>query len=161
MSRTAPSRSALRRGVLIAVILVCSPAWLRSEEADAGPGKELCRSLWEGYLEAIKAQQPERIPFAKDAVVIYPDMLALSGRDAIEAHLGKLLSGLKTIEVGFKIDRCEVVGPRAYAFVTVDELIQEGATAPARRHARCAAVWEQQPDKSWRIAHFLVNYRKL
>ena len=109
----------------------------------------------------LQALQPEKIAFAKDAVLIYPNMLELRGRDAIQAHLAKAFAGLKILDVGFKIERVEVVGARAYTFVTVDEQIQEGAAPPARRHARCAIVWEQQPDKSWQIAYSLVNYRKL
>jgi uncharacterized protein (TIGR02246 family) len=122
---------------------------------------ELCRRLWEDYLEAVRALQPEKIAFAKDAVLIYPDMLELRGRDAIRAHLVKVFAGLKILEVGFKIERFEVVGARAYTFVTVDQLVQEGGAPPTRLRARCATVWEQQPDKSWQIAHFLVNYLKL
>ena len=160
MSSIAPSRSAFPLGVLVALSLICSPAGQSCEAAVAEPGQELCRSLWEGYLEGVKASQPGRIAIAKDAVFMYPDMQALRGRDAIQAHLVSVGSGLKMLEVGFKIERCDVVGTRAYTFVTVDELIQEGATPPARRHTRCAAVWEQQLDKSWQVAHLLVNYRK-
>lgn len=148
-------------GVLVAMLFVgpfvCQQS---SEAADVGSDRDLCRRLWEGHLEAVKSLQPEKVAFAKDAVLIYPDMPELRGRDAIQAHLAKALAGLKILEVGFKIERCEVVGGRAYTFVTVDEVVQEGAAPPARRHARCATVWEEQPDKSWQIAHFLVNYRK-
>jgi uncharacterized protein (TIGR02246 family) len=161
MSRFSPVRSASFLGVVVAMLLVWSPVCQQSSEAaDPGSDKELCRRLWEDHLGAVRARQPERIAFAKDAVLIYPDMLELRGRDAIQAHLVKAFAGLKILEVGFKIERCEVVGARAYTFVTVDELVQEGAAAPARLHARCATVWEQQPDKSWQIAHFLVNYLK-
>lgn len=161
MSRISPSRSASLPGVLMAMLLTWSPLCQQSSEAaDAGPDKDLCRRLWEGHLEAVKALQPEKIAFAKDAVLIYPDMPVLRGRDAIQAHLVKAFAGSKVLEVGFKIERCDVVGARAYTFVTVDELIQEGAAPPARRHERCAAAWEEQPDKSWQIAHFLVNYLK-
>jgi ketosteroid isomerase-like protein len=132
-----------------------------SEAADVGSDRELCRRLWEGHLEAVKAGQLDKLAFTADAVLIYPDTLELRGRDAIQAHLGKSFAGLKSLEAGFKIDRCEVVGGRAYTFVTVDERTQDGAAPPARHHARYAAVWEQQPDKSWQIAHLLVNYRKL
>jgi uncharacterized protein (TIGR02246 family) len=143
------------------MLFVWSPVCLQSSEAaDVGSGRELCRRLWESHLEAVKALQPEKVAFAKDAVLIYPDTIELRGRDAIQAHLVEAFAGLRILEVGFKIERCEVVGERAYTFVTVDELIQEGAATPARRHARCATVWEQQPDKSWQIVHFLVNYRK-
>jgi ketosteroid isomerase-like protein len=160
MSRISRSWLASVRGVLVAMLFVwfpvCQPS---SEAADVGSDRELCRRLWEGHLEAVQALQPEKVPFAKDAVLIYPDMPELRG-DAIQTHLAKTFASLKIIEAGFKIERCEVVGGRAYTFVTVDELIQEGAAPPTRRHARCATVWEQQADKSWQMAHFLVNYRK-
>ena len=161
MSSLSASRSASLVGVLVTALFVWSPMWQRgSEAADAGPDRELCRHLWEGHLEAVKAGQLDKLAFTADAVLIYPDMLELRGRDAIRAHLVKALAGLKILEAGFKVDRCEVVGGRAYTFVTVDERTQEGAAPPARRHARYAAAWEQQPDKSWQMAHVLVNYRK-
>ena len=160
MSRISRSWLASVRGVLAAMLFAWFPACQqRSEAADVGSDRELCRRLWEGHLEAVKALQPEKVPFAKDAVLIYPDMPELRG-DAIQTHLAKTFASVKIIEAGFKIERCEVVGARAYTFVTVDELIQEGAAPPTRRHARCATVWEQQPDRSWQMAHFLVNYRK-
>lgn len=161
MSRISPSCSASLPGVLAAMLFVWSPVCQQSSEAaDVGSDRELCRRLWEGHLEAVKAQQPAKVPFAKDAVVIYPDTPELRG-EAIQAYLVKTFASLKTLEAGFKIERCEVVGGRAYTFVTIDELIQEGAAPPTRRLARCATVWEQQADKSWQIAHFVVNYRKL
>ena len=161
MSSILPCRPAFLRGVLV-ILLISSPVCHESiEAAQVGSGKELSRRLWEGYLEAVMALQPEKIAFAKDAVLVYPDTLELRGRDAIQAHLVKVFKHLKILEVSFKIERAEEVGARAYTFVTVDELIQEGAAPPTRRHARCAAVWEQQPDKSWQLAYFLVNYLKL
>jgi ketosteroid isomerase-like protein len=161
MSRTSPFRSASLLCVLVAKLLVLSSVWPPSSEAaDLESDRKLCARLWEGYLGAVMAGQPEKIAFAKDAVLIYPDMSELRGGDAIQAHLVKVFASLKVLKVGFKIERFEVVGARAYTFVTVDETIQDGPAPSATRLARCAAVWEQQPDKSWQIAYFLVNYLK-
>jgi ketosteroid isomerase-like protein len=143
------------------MLFAWSPVGQSSEAADAGSDRELCRRLWEGHLEAVKAQQPEKLAFAKDAVLFYPDLIALRGREAIQAHFVKTFAGQKVLEVGFKMERFEVVGGRAYTFVTADELIQEAGAPPVRRHARYATVWEQQPDQSWQIAHLLVNYLKM
>ncbi len=161
MSSISPSRLASLLGVLVATLFGSLMCQQRSDAADVASDRDLCRRLWEGHLEAVKALQPEKIAFTKDAVLVYPDRLELRGREAIQAHLVKAFSSLKVLEAGFKIERCEVVGGRAYMFVVVDESTQEGEAAPARRHARSATVWEEQPDKSWQIAHFLVNYRKL
>ena len=155
------SRSASLLGVLAAMLLVLSPLGQRSSQAgDATTDQGLCTRMWEDHLEAVMAGHPERIGFTKDAVVLYPDMAPLRGRDAIQAHLVKVFGGLKVVKAGFKIDRCEVVGTRVYTFAVVDETTQEGAAPPARRLARYGTVWEQQPDKSWQIAHSLVNYLK-
>jgi uncharacterized protein (TIGR02246 family) len=144
--------------ILLMGSLVCPPS---SEAADAASDMALCRRLWEDHLEAVTASQPQMMAFATDAVLTYPDMPPLRGREAIQAHLVKMFAGLKVAKAGFKIERCEVVGARAYTFVTVDETVQEGAAPPLRRHARYAAAWEQQPDKNWQIAHLLVNYLKM
>jgi ketosteroid isomerase-like protein len=161
MSRIAPSRSAFLVGVVVAMLLVCAPVGRQSEAADTASDRALCTRLWQDHLEAVKNLQPEKIAFTKDAVLINPDMRELRGRDAIQAHLVKAFVGLKILEVGFKMERFEVIGTRAYTFVTVDERVQEGAAPPANRHARCATVWEQQPDKSWQISYLLVNYLKM
>jgi hypothetical protein len=78
--------------------LVCPQG---SEAADAGSDAALCRRLWEDHLEAVKVLQPERVAFAKGAVLVYPDLLELRGRDAIQAHLVQAFAGLKILEVGF------------------------------------------------------------
>jgi ketosteroid isomerase-like protein len=157
----ARSRPASLFGMLGALLLILSSLGQRSSQAgDATTDQGLCARMWEDHLEAVMAGQPQRIGVAKDAVVLYPDMAPLRGREAIQAHLVKVFGGLKVVKAGFKVDRCEVVGPRVYTFAVVDETTQEGAAPPARRLARYATVWEQQPDKSWQIAHSLVNYLK-
>jgi ketosteroid isomerase-like protein len=161
MSRISTSLSVSRLGVLVTLSLVWSSVFPRvSEAADPTSDNALCKRLWEDHLEAAMALQPERLVFAKEAVLIYPDQVPLRGRDAIQSHLKQAFAGLKSLKVGFKIDRCEVVGARAYAFATLDEEIQEGAAPPASRLARSATVWEQQPDKTWQVAYSLVNYLK-
>jgi uncharacterized protein (TIGR02246 family) len=146
--------------VAVALLFALSPVLQRrTAAADVASEQGLCRRLWEGHLEAVRSLQPEKVAFTKDAVLVYPDRPELRGREAIQSHLVKVFAELKVLEQGFKIDRCEVVGEHAYTFATVEQLAQEGTAPPARRHARCAVLWEQQPDKSWQIAHFLVNYR--
>jgi uncharacterized protein (TIGR02246 family) len=158
---TISSRSAAVFAGLVAMLLAWAPLCPRiSQAADVASDRDLCRRLWEGHLEAVRAAQPEGMAFAKEAVLVYPDMLELRGREAIHAHLAKAFAARKTLEAGFRIDSCEVVGARTYTFVTVDELAQEGTAPAARRHARYATVWEQQADQSWLIARSLVNYRK-
>jgi ketosteroid isomerase-like protein len=160
MARIWRSRRASLSGVLVAMVLTWVPVGQRSSEAEEGADKGPCTRVWEDHLEAVTAQQPARIALAKDAVALYPDMAPLRGREAIQAHLAKASAGLKVVKAGFKVDRCEIVGARVYSFVVVDETIQEGAAPPARRLARQATVWEQQPDKSWQMAYLLVNYLK-
>jgi ketosteroid isomerase-like protein len=160
MPRISPSRSAVLPGVLL-TLSVLSPVCLRSgEAADAGSDNGLCRRLWEDHLEAVKDSRPELVAFTKDAVLVYPDLAELRGREAIQAHLVKALAGQKVLDVGFKLERCEVVAGRAYTFGIVADQVQEGAAPPVKRHTRFATVWEQQPDRNWQIAHMLVNYRK-
>src|SRR5687767_9152515 len=149
MSRIWRCRATSLLGVLLAMLLAWSPAQRSGEAADTAADRELCKRLWEDHLEAVMAHQPTRIAFTQDALVIYPDMLELRGRAETQAHLAKVFAARKVLKAGFKIERVEVVGARAYTFVLVDELVQEGAAAPARVLARHATVWEQQPDKSW------------
>jgi hypothetical protein len=61
----------------------------------------------------------------------------------------------------FTLIHCDVVGSKAYTFVTINELEQESGQAPVRALARCGIVWQRQPDQSWQILHFLVNYLKV
>ena len=135
----------------------------RSYAADPVAARELCTRLWRDYLETVKGSQPVKIAswFTKDAVLIFPDMPALSGRDAIQAHLLKALEGTKISELAFTLDRFEVVGRRAFTFVSLDQLVQQGSGPPTRSQARCGVVWQRQADNTWQISYFLANHLTL
>jgi uncharacterized protein (TIGR02246 family) len=125
--------------------------------------KELCTRLWTDYIETVKTMDLNRIAawFAKDAVLIYPEMAELRGHDTIQAFFRKALPGVKVLEMTFTLIHFDVVGPRAYTFVTIDELEQAGANLPAHALTRCGVVWERQNDGNWQISHFLLNYINL
>ena len=135
----------------------------RSYAADPVAARELCARLWRDYLETVKGSEPVKIAswFTKDAVLILPDMPVLSGRDAIQAHLLKALEGTKVSELAFTLDRFEVVGRRAFTFVSLDQLVQQGSGPPTRSQARCGVVWQRQADNTWQISYFLANYLTL
>jgi uncharacterized protein (TIGR02246 family) len=125
--------------------------------------KELCTRLWTDYIETVKTMDPNRIAawFAKDAVLIYPEMAELRGHETIQAFFRKALPGVKVLEMTFILIHFDVVGPRVYTFATVDELEQASANPPAHALTRCGVVWERQTDGSWKISHFLLNYINL
>ena len=149
-----------RLPILSAAVLMLLAFGQRSEAADSAADEALCRRLWTQYLDVVKGVQPEKVAawYTKDAVIIMPDAAELRGRDAIQAYLAKAYRGLKIFELTFRLERFEVAGARVYTFGTVTEVVQEGAAPQTKLQARCAAVWEQQPDKTWQIAHFLVNF---
>jgi len=161
MNRIAVRSSACRLALLVAGLLMWCPTG--SEAGDSVADKALCTRIWGEYLEAVRGLQPEKVAawFTKDAVLIYPDIVELSGREAIRAHFVKVFPDVKIFELTFRLDRFEVVGSHAYTFATVNELVQEGSAPQARLHARCAVAWQQQPDMSWQIAYFIVNYAKV
>jgi ketosteroid isomerase-like protein len=130
---------------------------------DQAAAKELCTRLLTEYVESIKTLDPNKcdVWFTKDAVLIYPDMPELKGRDIIRAFFVKGFPGMKVLEMTFTLIHFDVVGSKAYTFVTIDELEQEGAKPPVHALARCGVVWERQTDNSWQISHFLVNYLNL
>jgi len=152
---------AYRRSMFAAGFLILSPVCLPICRAgDTEADKALSTRLWAEYLAVVKGVQADKVAawYTKDAVIILPDTAELRGRDAIQAYLVKAYQGLKILDLKLALDRVEVVGGHAYTFGTVDEVIQEGAAPQTKLRARCAAVWEQQPDKTWQIAHFLVNF---
>lgn len=125
--------------------------------------KELCTRLWSDYIETAKTLDPRRVAawFTKDAVLIYPDMQELRSRDSLQAFFIKAFPGTKVLEMTFALVHFDVIGPRAYTFVTINELEQEGTNPPVHALARCGVIWERQADNSWQISHFLVNYMSL
>jgi ketosteroid isomerase-like protein len=130
---------------------------------DHATAQELCTRLWTDYVETVKTLEPDKCAgwFTKDAVLIYPDMPELKGRDSIRAFFIKGFPGMKVLEMTFTLIHFDVVNSKAYTFVTINELEQEGAKPPVHALARCGVVWEQQADSSWKISYFLVNYMNL
>lgn len=128
---------------------------------DQAKAQELCTRLWTDYMETVKTLEPDKCAawFTKDAVLIYPDMPELKGRDNIRAFFVKAFPGVKVLEMTFTLIHFDVVGSKTYTFVTINELEQEGAKPPVRALARCGVVWERQADNGWQISYFLVNYR--
>ena len=130
---------------------------------DPVAAKELCTRLWTNYVETVKPLQPDKCAscFTKDAVLIYPDMPELRSRDSIQAFFVKAFPGTKVLDLTFTLTHCDVVGSKAYTFVTMNEVEQEGTQPPVHALARCGVVWERQPDNSWQVSHFLVSYVKV
>jgi len=88
-------------------------------------------------------------------------MLELRSRDSIQAVFVKGFPGTKVLEMTFTLIHFDVVGSKAYTFVTINELEQEGGQPPVRALARCGVVWQRQADNSWQISHFLLNYLRV
>jgi ketosteroid isomerase-like protein len=130
---------------------------------DPVEAKELCTRLLTDYVETVKTLQPDKCAswFTKDAVLVYPDMPELKGRDSIQAVFAKGMPTMKVLEMTFNLIHCDVVGSKAYTFFTINELEQEDGQQPVRALARLGGVWQRQPDKSWQISHCLVNYLKV
>jgi len=151
--------------ILVASLIICFIGCQQKSEApmDQAAAKELCARLWTEYVETVKTLDPNKcdVWFTKDAVLIYPDMPELKGRDNIRAFFVKGFPGMKVLEMTFTLIHFDVVGSKAYTFVTINELEQEGAKPPVHALARCGVVWERQADRSWQISHFLVNYLNL
>jgi ketosteroid isomerase-like protein len=130
---------------------------------DPAAAKELCTRLWTDYLESLKSVQPDKVAgcFTKDAVLIYPDMAELKTRDSIQAFVAKVISGVKYLELTFTLNHFDVVGSKAYTFVTLTERVEEGGQAQPTYQSRCGAIWQRQADSTWQISHYLINYAKL
>ena len=162
MNSSSRCRPVLILAIFIASLIVFSIGCQQKGEAPMDPvaAKELCTRLLTDYIETAKILEPNKVAawFTKDAVLIYPDMAELRSRDSIQAFFLKAIPGVKVLEMTFTLIHCDVVGSKAYTFVTINELEQESGQAPVRALARCGIVWQRQPDQSWQILHFLLNY---
>jgi len=165
MNGTSLSRPIVLLTVVTIALLVCCIGCQQKSQAplDSAAAKELCTRLWTNYVDAVKPLQPDKCAswFTKDAVLIYPDMPALKTRDSIQAFFTKAFPGTKVLDMKFNLIHYDVVGSKAYTFLSIDELEQEGSQPPVHALARCGVVWEQQADNSWQISHFLVSYVKI
>jgi ketosteroid isomerase-like protein len=162
MNSSARCRPFYLAAIFMASLLVLSISCRQNGEAamNAVAAKELCTRLLTDYIETVKTLQPDKCAgwFTKDAVLIYPDMPELRGRDSLQELFAKGMPAMKVLEMTFTLIHWDVVGSKAYTFVTINELEQEGSQPPVRALARCGIVWQRQPDRSWQISHFLVNY---
>ena len=132
---------------------------VRSEASDPTADRILCMRVWTDYMEALKASDLVKIGdfFAKDAVLIYPDMPELRGREAIRSHFVKF-KGLKVLDATFILHHCGVAGDQLYTFITIDEAYVAGQQPQVKTQGRVGAVWSRQPDNTWQISHFLLNH---
>ena len=151
--------------IFVLLPLVCSGGCQQGSETpmDRTAAKELCTRFWMDYLETLRSVQPGKIAgwFTKDALLIYPNMAELKSRDSIEAFVAKVLPGTKYLEITFTLQHFDVVGPKAYTFVTLNELVEKGGKIQTRYHTRCGAVWQRQADNTWQISHYLINPLKM
>jgi ketosteroid isomerase-like protein len=124
---------------------------------------ELCTRLWTGYLEAVKSVKPGKVAgwFAMDAALIYHGMAEIRSRDSIEAFMAKVLPGRRYLELDFTLEHFDVVGSKAYTFVTLNELVEVDGQPKTRYRTRCGAVWQQQADNTYQISHCLISFQKL
>ncbi len=162
MNRTSRCHPVFLAAVFMLSLLVFGIGCQQKGEVamNAVAAKELCTRLLTDYIETVKTLQPDKCAgwFTKDAVLIYPDMPELMGRDSLQELFTKGMPAMKVLEMTFTLIHCDVVGSKAYTFVTINELEQEGSQPPVRALARCGIVWQRQADNSWQILHFLVNY---
>jgi uncharacterized protein (TIGR02246 family) len=142
------------------VLLTCPFVQAESGAVDPKTARDLSNRLWTEYVATLKKADPIKIAawFTKDAVLLYPNEPELRGRDAIQAHVVKAFEGLKFVELTYALDHVAVVGDEAFTFVTLEETYQQGTAPQVRQQARCGVVWQRQPDNSWQIPYFLVNY---
>jgi len=151
--------------MLITSLIICCISCQQKTETfmDQSTAKKLCTRLWTDYIETVKTVDLDKVAawFAEDAVLIYPEMAELRGHDSIQAFFAKVFPGLKVLEMTFTLIHFDVIGSKAYTFVTINELEQEGDKPPVHALSRCGVVWERQADNSWQISYFLVNSMNL
>jgi uncharacterized protein (TIGR02246 family) len=165
MNITSVRRPVFLVNIVVVLLLICVGGCQQKLETPTDPtvAKEICLRLWTDYLETLKTVQPNKIAgwFTKEAVLVYHGMAEFRSRDSIEAFLVNVLPGRKYLELTFTLHHFDVVGSKAYTFVTLDELVEESGQSQARYQTRCGVVWQRQADNTWQISYDLINYLKL
>lgn len=108
------------------------------------------------WVAAFKAEDWDSLVdnYAEDAVLLPPDELAVTGREAIRAYYGTdddtSNEVFQTVSMGG--DSHIVYAQGEFSFT-----IQSGDEAPADVSGKYIEIWEKQDDGNWLITHDIFN----
>ncbi len=126
----------------------------------SGPEAEV-RGLEEAFgkfMEAALAEDAAGVAerYAPDAVLIPPDHPVIRGREAIRVFFQANFARYEVEDAGLTVDEINVCGDWAFARGSVALSVTSQKTK-AFAINRFLAVYQKQPDGSWRIARDIWN----
>jgi uncharacterized protein (TIGR02246 family) len=112
------------------------------------------------YVSAWKAADAERIAsvYIDDALVLYPNQPAISGRPAIVGYFKSFFA--EFIQDSFELTstEIEIVGPWAFdRGVYRWRGVPKTGGEPIEDHGKYLVILRRQPDGSWRVARDMDN----
>ena len=135
-----------------------------SENKDKGNRKnhemELCQELWQSYRANLFLGNPIEIGknFEDDAIIVYPDIPEIIGKENILKTLNEMFPKTKILEFDFSIKECLVGDSSLFSYISVNEkyLID---SIEYSSNARISSFWKLNPEKVWKISIVHINYK--
>ncbi|MFN8254046.1 MAG: hypothetical protein U0W24_00035 [Bacteroidales bacterium] len=146
------------------IIIILSITFLScSENTDKENSKnhemELCQKLWQSYRADLFLGNPFEIGknFEDDAIVVYPDMPEIIGKENILKALNDMFPKTKILKFDFKIQECLISDSSLFIYISADEKSMRYSIEYSS-HVRISSFWKLNSEKVWKISLVHLNY---
>lgn len=148
--------------VLLLIILInCSNKVNHNNTRDNNSDFQLCTDLWQSYADLLKIGNPDSIgkKFTNDAIIIYPDIPDIIGKENVQKLINGTFPNIKLQEFDFNIKQFCVTDSTVFSFINVKEKYLNSENIEYNSDARISTLWKLEADNNWRISLFQVSYK--
>ncbi len=141
--------------LLVLAISGCAPQV--DVEAEAAAIREATDVEW---LEAGQAKDLDRFVsfYTDDASLFLPNAPIVTGKEAIRSGMSQAFS-TPGFAISWQTTNIEVsrAGDLAYSYGTYEETANDPEGNPVSERGKWVAIWEKQPDGSWKVVIEILN----
>ncbi len=148
------ARAHLHTLVVLFALTLCG---CQARSGDQAARDEL-RAELERYRHAILTGSPESLAtwYTEDAVLFGPEMHDIRGRSAIREFFASVGAAVRVKRVAFETRELTVYQGCAYELGRYDETLELVDRRTVESHGRYLLMWQQQPDRRWRIHRVML-----
>jgi len=143
--------------LLFILFFICFSCIKRGQNSDL----QLCTNLWQSYADCLKNGNMDSISekFTKDAIIIYPDIPDVNGKENIQNLIKQTFPNIKMQGFDFSVERFSVADSSVFSFIKVKEKYLNAENIEMNSNARISTLWKLGDDNEWRISLFQVCYK--
>lgn len=147
--------------LLLITLINCSNKINHNNTRDNNSDFQLCNDLWQSYADLLKIGNPDSImkKFTNDAIIVYPDIPDIIGKENVQKLLNRTFPNIKLQEFDFKIKQFCVTDSTVFSFINVKEKYLNSENIEYNSDARISTLWKLEADNNWRISLFQVSYK--